>query len=122
MRRQLDAQFQHHDTVYTGGVVEVSYSQDGKDLQKPAQDCILYSNADIKVVVAIDINYGGKESTVSLWWPKYTRKDNEDFGVLEGRQELACTVRHILPPRRPRTGQSSHFGLLMDWLSIMENA
>lgn len=47
-------------------VVEISYSQDGKNLEKLAQDYILYSNGDIKAVIGIDINYGGKESTVSL--------------------------------------------------------
>ena len=94
IRRQPDAQFQHEDAVYPGVVVEVSYSQDGKDLAKLAQDYILYSNGDIKAVIGVDINYGGKESTVSLWRPKYTLKDNEDFEVLEARQDIAYKVRH----------------------------
>ncbi|KAL3483313.1 hypothetical protein BJX62DRAFT_82650 [Aspergillus germanicus] len=34
--RQADAQFQCHGTAYPGVVLEVSYSQSGKDLQKLA--------------------------------------------------------------------------------------
>lgn len=36
LRRQPDAQFQHEKAVYPGVVVEISYSQDGKDLDKLA--------------------------------------------------------------------------------------
>jgi hypothetical protein len=69
-------------------VLEVSYSQDGKNLRKLAQDYILYSNGDIKVVVGMDINYGGRDSTVSLWRPKYT-PSNDETDILEVRQEVA---------------------------------
>ena len=98
IRRQPDAQFQHEDAMYPGVVVEVSYSQDGKDLAKLAQDYILYSNGDIKAVIGVDINYGGKESTVSLWRPKYTHKDDEDWDDLEARQVI-YKVRHSFSRR-----------------------
>ncbi len=51
----------------TGLVVEISYSQDGKELDKLAWQYIQGSNGDIKAVLRIDINYGAKASTVSLW-------------------------------------------------------
>ena len=35
-RREPDAQFQHRDAEYPGVVLEISYSQDGKDLKKLA--------------------------------------------------------------------------------------
>jgi hypothetical protein len=66
VRRQPDTQFQHNDTAHPGVVVEVSYSQDRKNLPKLAQDYIIYSNGDNKAVIGIDNNYGGRESTVSL--------------------------------------------------------
>jgi len=94
IRRQPDAQFQHGDAAYPGVVVEVSYSQDGKDLKKLAQDYILYSNGDIKVVIGIDINYGEKESTVSLWRPHYSQEGDEE--ILEMRQEIAAQVRYVI--------------------------
>jgi hypothetical protein len=92
IRRQPDAQFQHRDAAYPGVVLEVSYSQDGKDLQRAAQDYILYSNGNIKAVIGIDINSIERESTVSIWRPKYTPGDDADFEILEVRQDIACKV------------------------------
>ncbi|KHN94123.1 uncharacterized protein MAM_08053 [Metarhizium album ARSEF 1941] len=86
IQRQPDAQFRHANTQYPGVVIEVSYSQDGKNLRKLAQDYILYSNGDIKAVIGININYTGKESTVSPWRPKYTRIKNSDSDI----EELEC--------------------------------
>jgi hypothetical protein len=72
-RRDPDGQFQHKDAAFPGVVIEVSYTQDGKNLRKLARDYIWGSNGDIKVVIGIDINYG-RESTVLLWRPKYVRE------------------------------------------------
>ncbi|KID81130.1 recQ family helicase [Metarhizium guizhouense ARSEF 977] len=89
IRRQPDAQFRHANTQYPGVVIEVSYSQDGKNLRKLAQDYILYSNGDIKAVVGIDLNYAGKESTISLWRPEYTRIENDDVEELGFREVIS---------------------------------
>lgn len=75
--------------------------EDGKDLQKAAQDYILYSNGDIKLVIGIDINYGGRKSTVSLWRPPYTRRDDEEYEVLEARQDIAYKVRRVFTSYNP---------------------
>ena len=53
LRRQPEAQFQHKDATYLGAAVEISYLQDGRDLRKLAQDYILYSNGDIKLVYVV---------------------------------------------------------------------
>lgn len=74
-------------------MLEVSYSQDGKDLRKLASGYILRSNGDIKVVVGIDIN-NGKESTVSLWRPFYVQEDDEEVEILQVVQEVAYKVSH----------------------------
>lgn len=83
VRREPDAQFQHREAAYPGVVLEVSYSQDGKNLRRLATDYILRSNGDIKAVIGLDINYHGKESTVSLWRPNYIKDDVEEFETLE---------------------------------------
>jgi hypothetical protein len=87
-RRQPDEQFQHKDATYPGVVIEVSYSQDGKALRRLAQEYILYSNGDIKLVLGIDINETA-ECTVSTWRPRYIQAADEDIDELVVFQELA---------------------------------
>lgn len=101
VRREPDAQFRHRRACYPGVVIEISYSQKGKNLRKLAQDYILYSNGDIKAVVGIDINYKGKESTVSLWRPRYTSPEDgtvEDLGLEDVMSYEVCTVYAVLAP------------------------
>jgi hypothetical protein len=91
--RQPDAQFQYPCTAYPGIVLEVSYSQNGKDLQKLARDYILQSNGDIKVVIGFNINYGEtEESSVSLWRPLYIQEKGEEYDMLDVQQEIKNEV------------------------------
>lgn len=92
LKREPDAQFQHQEAAYPGVVLEVSYSQDGKDLDKLAWDYIQYSNGDIKVVIGLDINYGSAPSTVSLWRPKFVREEGEELEILDVEQEIVYQV------------------------------
>ena len=97
IKREPDIQFHYPGARYPGIVVEVSYSQDGKDLRRLAQDYILYSNGDIKLVIGVDLNYRGKPSTVSLWRPKFTKsEDGLDLETFEDAHELV----NLLSPGR----------------------
>jgi len=62
-----DASFKHLDAKYPGVVMDVSYSQKRQDLPRLAQDYITRSNGAIKVVVGTDLDYRGKEATLSVW-------------------------------------------------------
>ncbi|TVY84676.1 hypothetical protein LSUE1_G000925 [Lachnellula suecica] len=65
-----DAQFRHSKAQFPGVVIEVSYSQKRKDLERLADDYILGSDSDIRVVVGLDIEYKtGKKATLSVWRP-----------------------------------------------------
>ncbi|ELR07553.1 hypothetical protein GMDG_08468 [Pseudogymnoascus destructans 20631-21] len=65
-----DAQFRHSKAQFPGIVIEVSYSQKRKDLERLADDYILGSDSDILVVVGLDIEYKtGKKATLSVWRP-----------------------------------------------------
>ncbi|RFU72612.1 telomere-associated recq-like helicase [Trichoderma arundinaceum] len=90
VRREPDTQFQHREAFYPGVVIEVSYSQDGKSLRKLASDYILRSNGDIRVVIGLDLNYHGKESTVSMWRRNFLQEDGEELETLEVMQEIRC--------------------------------
>lgn len=92
-RREPDAQFQHRDAKYPGVVLEVSYSQDGKDLRKLARDYIQYSNGDIKVVIGINLEYrSSREATLSVWHPRYIHEDGEEWDILDVEETITSQV------------------------------
>ena len=71
-----DAQFRHSKARFPGIVIEVSYSQKRKDLERLADDYILGSNSDIRVFVGLDIEYKtDKKATLSVWRPKITTNE-----------------------------------------------
>jgi hypothetical protein len=56
-------------------VIEVSYSQKRKDLPRLADDYILGSDARIRAVVGVDVDYRGKMATLSIWRPQIEIND-----------------------------------------------
>jgi len=57
-------------------VIEGSYLEKRKDLHRLADDYILGSDANIRVVVGIDIDYeSGKKATLSVWRPDVVTND-----------------------------------------------
>jgi hypothetical protein len=73
---QPDAAFQHINAQYPGVVIEVSFSQKRKDLARLADDYILGSDRDIRVVIGIDVEYkASKKATLSVWRPQIVLND-----------------------------------------------
>ncbi|KAH8724189.1 hypothetical protein GQ44DRAFT_709277 [Phaeosphaeriaceae sp. PMI808] len=67
---QPDASFQHIEAQYPGVILEVSHAQKKQDLPRLADDYILGSNTNIRVVIGIDVEYkGSKKASVSIWRP-----------------------------------------------------
>ncbi|SLM35946.1 hypothetical protein LPUS_05356 [Lasallia pustulata] len=65
-----DTQFRHSKARYPSVVIEVSHSQKRKDLERLADDYILGSESEIRVVVGLDIEYKmNKKATLSVWQP-----------------------------------------------------
>ncbi|KAI1839344.1 hypothetical protein JX266_014445, partial [Neoarthrinium moseri] len=84
-----DAQFQHSDAAYPGVVLEISYSQNGKNLDKLAWDYILKSNGAIRVVIGIDLDYSGThESSISIWRAVFLQEDGEELESLDVKREI----------------------------------
>ncbi len=86
-QHEPDAVFEHIDAQFPGVIIEVSFTQKRKDLNRLADSYILGSEGNIRVVVGLDIEYGtskrslSKRATISLWRPKYKmgEKGEMDF-------------------------------------------
>ncbi|KAF9766406.1 hypothetical protein IL306_001205 [Fusarium sp. DS 682] len=76
-RRQPDGQFHFVNAALPNVVIEVAYSQDGKDLSKAAKEYLRYTEGNIEVVLCFDLN-STTESTLSVWKPAFTPIDNSD--------------------------------------------
>jgi hypothetical protein len=73
LKHEPDASFWHDDAQYPGVIIEVAYSQKRKRLARLAEDYLLDSDASVRGVVGLDIEYGKKESrkaTLSVWRTK----------------------------------------------------
>jgi hypothetical protein len=85
---QPDASFQHFEAQYPGVILELSYSQKKKDLSRLAHEYILGSDADIRVVIGIDVEYkGSKKASISIWRPHIEVND-----AMEGELCVVQTV------------------------------
>ena len=77
-----DASFRHLESEFPGVVIEVAYAQEGKRLDAIAEDYILGSDHQIRVVVAIDINYNAKKNSTFTIWRGATEGPEEDKVLL----------------------------------------
>jgi hypothetical protein len=73
-----DASFGLLGAQYPGVIIEVSYSQKRKDLPRLADDYILGSVGRIRAVVGVDVKYGGKRATLSIWRPGIVNDTGEE--------------------------------------------
>lgn len=76
VRNEPDLACGHKLARYSGVVIEVSYSQKAKSLSWLAENYILDSEANTRVVVGLDIEYlGSKKATMSVWRPQIINSD-----------------------------------------------
>jgi hypothetical protein len=97
---QPDASFQHFDAQYPGVIFELSYSQKKKDLSRLADAYILGSNANIRVVVGIDVEYkGSKKASISIWRPHIgvNAMGEKELSVVQTVTDKVCSQ----PFKRP---------------------
>lgn len=69
-KHEPDASFWHDEARYPGVILEVAYSQKKKRLSRLAEDYLLDSDANIRVVIGLDIPYsmeGPRKATLSVW-------------------------------------------------------
>lgn len=100
IRHNPDASFIHDDEPWPGVILEVSFSQNLKDLSYIADDYILETEGDIRVVVGLSIDYNTKKGTISVWRPNYFTNEQGQL-VLEAAETLTAqvcslTIIHIM--------------------------
>jgi hypothetical protein len=91
-----DASFWHNDAQYPGVIIEVAYSQKKTRLARLAENYILDSDASVRVVVGLDIEYrkvGSRRATISIWRPQLF--DTADGPELRAVQEVEDQVGRI---------------------------
>lgn len=97
-KHEPDASFWHQDAQYPGVIIEVAYSQKRKSLRRLADDYLLDSDASVRVLVGLDIEYGNRGSrkaTLSVWRPHVVRAADGD-DELRAVEEIANEVCPIL--------------------------
>ena len=77
-RYHPDISFGHKDARFPGLIVEVAFSQDYKQLRRLAENYLLDSDANVRVVVGINIAYDkvSRKATLSIWRPKLSKTPN----------------------------------------------
>ena len=91
---QPDIAFQHFEAQYPGVIVELSHSQKKDELSRLAHEYILGSDADIRVMIGIDVEYkGSKKASVSIWRPRIEVNDagERELCVLQTVTDQVCS-------------------------------
>ncbi|EKV12619.1 hypothetical protein PDIG_42200 [Penicillium digitatum PHI26] len=95
--RNPDASFKHEKAKYPGVIIEVCYSQKFRAAADLADDYILDTNGNVKLVIALNIEYrGSKKATLSIWRP-------EDI-IVDGVEELRAIAKVEELPFRTASG------------------
>jgi hypothetical protein len=86
-KHEPDASFWHKEARYPGVIVEVSYSHKRKALKRLVETYLLDSDASVRVLVGLDIEYGRKkstEATLSVWRTQFFHTaDGDELRVVK---------------------------------------
>jgi len=101
-KHEPDASFWHEDAKFPGVIIEVAYSQKRKKLGRLAEDYLLDSDASVKVLVGLDIEYGNKGSrkaTLSVWRTRVAHTaDGDELRVVQEIADEVCYSKAIFFP------------------------
>jgi hypothetical protein len=99
-KHEPDASFWHNDAKYPGVVIEVACSQKKKRLGRLAEDYLLDSDANIRIVVGLDIEYGkrgSRKATLSVWRTDLLHTpEGDELRVIEDTADEVCHQRTLL--------------------------
>jgi len=108
-RHGPDAAFGDRKDKFPGVVLEVAYSQQRKNLRDLAERYILGSDANIRVVIGIDLDYQQRQATISIWRPEITTRDGIEN--LECVEKLSERVYRAFICTQTLLTRSRNFGI-----------
>jgi hypothetical protein len=93
-KHEPDSSFWHDDAEFPGVIIEVAYSQKKQRLSRLAEDYLLDSDANVRKVVGLDIEYGRKGShkaTLSVWRTQmFQSSDGDELRVVREVEDEVC--------------------------------
>lgn len=92
-KRSPDVSFRHLKEKYPSVIVEVSYSQQRKNLERLADNYIVVSEGDVAVVIGIDLEYRGIEARIMMWRPRIV-KELDGSEAIVSEQTFCEVFRH----------------------------
>ena len=94
-----DMSFIQIGAKWPGVVIELSYSTKKKDIRRLVSDYIVESDANINMVVVLDIEYqGARSASFSVWRPQFSISQGDGQEELTAAQIEADVVRQLIFP------------------------
>lgn len=81
-KRSPDAAFSHPGDQFPGIVIETSYSQKAESVEKRADEYVMMSNGNIRMVIGFDVEYrpnNQRVDTISIWRPMHGQDQEGPF-------------------------------------------
>lgn len=79
-KRSPDASFHCNGVHFPSLVIETAYSQGAKSLRRVADDLVMMSNGNVKMVIGLELGYRAKKTTkvtdkIFVWEPKWKAEE-----------------------------------------------
>lgn len=83
LRRSPDQWFRHRKAHWAGVIVELSYPEKRRAVPHLADDYILDTDGNVRIVVGFDLDTVTKKATISTWRPLIKKSGNSEPDELE---------------------------------------
>lgn len=111
MRRDPDYSFQHREARWAGVVLELCYPLKRRALPHLADDYLLETDGNIRILVGIDLDTYTKKGTISTWQPLFKK---DDRGVIVELEAALVIDEEVFRDRYGNPNQDPESGLHLD--------
>lgn len=111
MRRDPDFSFQHIEARWPGVVLELSYPLKRRTLPHLADDYLLETDGNIRMLVGIDLDTDTKRGTISTWQPLFKRNKQ---GVIVELEAALVRDGEVFRDKYGNANQDPESGIYLD--------